>query len=380
LLRSLGIEFTDLPTRISLQAFRGEALIVGPGAISGPRENFFPLLGAAGVRAAVILEQSALPGDLPWPLKLARPILLGDGRVFSVAPGHPVLDGLEGEDCWPSAPEVFPLLKPARGPCRSLLNFLPRFPEKGGAFSLLLECLPGRTKFIFCQLPLVSACGRDPAADRILIELFRWLYSPADEPEPVFVVSGPGQEEADFCREMGLPESRSLLPPGAGRRAMVFAGRETAEYLSGRESELVPALEELVASGGRLLLLGLEPETLALWRPLLPAGLELRECPPGAGRAECPLSWGISQSEWEECFARASESPGLRLYQPLLPGGAGDLHPVAPPLVWKTDLGRGAVVICQFPFQRFYRDETVGAVAARFLTNLGFALQPGPAE
>ncbi|MDP8234808.1 MAG: hypothetical protein P9M08_00335 [Candidatus Erginobacter occultus] len=372
LLDSAGVEYTAIHTPFGLRAFRGETLLVGPRAFSSPRESLFTLLEDSGVRGVLILDQAVFPGDLPCPVEPGDPISTPGGRSVAVASGHPVLDGLEGEDLPRTGPGVRPLKKPGRGRYRSLIDPAPLRPDSGGFLSLVLECLPGGRRLIFCQIPLLGAVGRDPAADLLLANLVDLLFLPLEEPDPVFVIGGAGREERDFCRAMGLPGPRLSRPPGPYRQAIVFAGPGTVESLAGREDELVSSLGEMIESGGRLLLIGLDPETLPFWRPLLPEGLELAEYQPGAvSPPEDPLFRGISATDWEGCLRAASD---YSIYQTT---GEG-IHPVAP-LVGKADRGRGAVVICQFPFHRLLGEPASAASAAQFITNLGLAREPGPA-
>lgn len=363
LLSSLGVEFTALPTGLALRAFRGEVLLVGPGAFSSPRESFFSFLESTGVRSVLVLDQSVFPGDLPGELVLAEPL---------PAPGA-VSVGLEASDIPPAAPGTRPLVKPGQGSYRSLIDPIAGLNSNGAPLSLVLEYLPGERRIIFCQLPLLDSVGRDPAADLLLDNLVRVLVAPSEESVPVFVIGGGGGGEGEFCRELGLPEPRLTLPPGSFRRAVVFAGRETRESFSGREDELVSALKGMVADGGRVVLIGLVPETLSFWRPLLPEGLELEEYLPGAVSPPAgPLFRGVSPDQWGECLKKAEEA-GIEMYR--IRGE--ELRPVAPPLVGKADLGAGAVVICQYPFPRIFREPAAASAAAQFLTNLGLARRAG---
>lgn len=374
LLDSLGVEFTLLGSPQALRAFRGGVLLVGPGAFSSPRESFFSLLEEAGVESVLVLEQAVFPGDLPLELEAVDPLPAPGGPVLPAAPGHPALAGLEAEDLPPAAGR--PLKKPGRGNYRSLLDPGPGSPAIGGPFSLVLEALPGRKRLVFCQIPLVEAAGRDPGAGLLLAALAGYLPAGREEPEPVFVIGGPGEGEEEFCREMGLPEPRLSLPPEGYRRAVVFAGRRTVAALAGKEEETAGGLAALAVSGGRLLVLGLEPESLDFWWPLLPEGLELEELPsPDFGAPRDPLFWGISPADWEECLGRAAAA-GLPLYG--LRGG--DLRPVAPPLVAKAVQGAGSVAVCQYPFHRLSGEPAAAAAAAQFLSNFRLDRGPGPAE
>lgn len=370
LLASLEVAFTDLPTPLALRTFPGEILIVGPGAFSSPRESFFAILKDSVVRGVLILDQTVFPGDLSLPLEPLAPLASPGVQSVSVAAGHPVLEGLEAEDLPWAGPGVRPLKKPGRGSYRSLIDPAPLLPNSADPLSLIIESLPGERRIIFCQLPLVEAAGRDPAADLLLANLVDLLFFPIEEPDPVFVIGTASREEREFCRELGLPEPRLSRPPGPYRQAVVFAGPGTAEALAGEREELVLSLKELLESGGRLLLIGLEPETLPFWGELLPEGLELTGYQPSAVfPPETPIFWGISAADWEGCLRVAADYPFGQLI------GDG-IQPVAP-LVGKSDWGPGAVVICQYPFYRFFGEPLVAAAAAQFLTNLGLAREPG---
>ncbi len=361
----MGVEFTALPTGLALRAFRGEVLLVGPGAFSSPRESFFSFLDSAGVRSVLVLDQSVFPGDLPGELVLAEPLAAPGAEAVPV--------GLEASDIPPAAPGTRPLVKPGQGSYRSLIDPIPGLNGNGAPLSLVLEYLPGERRIIFCQLPLLDSVGRDPAADLLLDNLVRLLPAPIEEPRPVFVIGGGGGGEGEFCPELGLPEPRLTVPPASFLQVMIFAGRETRESFSGREDELVSALKGMVADGGRVVLIGLAPETLSFWRPLLPEGLELEEYLPGAVSPPAgPLFRGVSPDQWGECLKKAEEA-GIEMYR--IRGE--DLRPVAPPLVGKADLGAGAVVICQYPFPRLFREPAAASAAAQFLTNLGLARRAG---
>ncbi len=375
LLSALGVEFADLRTDLALRAFRGETLLVGPGAFSSPRDRFFALLEETGVRSVLVLDQDVFPDDLPLRLELGAPLPPPGSASIPAAPGHPALPGLGGEVLPAAGPGVCPLKKPARGRYRSLIDPESGSPAGGEALSLALEYLPGRPRIIFCQLPLVEAAGRDPAADLLLASLARALLLPGEDPEPVLVIGGPGREEEEFCRELGLPAPRLALPAAGHRRVIVFAGRSTASALSEKGDDLPGALAALAEGGGRVALIGLEPETLSLWRPLLPEGLELEDYAPGEfGPSADPLFWGITEAEWDECL-RLAEAAGVFLYRVR----GEELRPVASPLVWKAERGRGAVVVCQYPFHRLFGEPPVSAAAAQFFTNFSLARSPGPA-
>lgn len=212
-------------------------------------------------------------------------------RVFSAAPGHPVLAGLTDEDMsywsgdsdlqdaitpYSSSLRRFPermyhssnrnavasrtFIRPQIGACRALLVSGFDLQE-----SPLLEITRGKGRIILCSLDVTNRYGKDPAATRLVDNLFAYL---ADAPRPdpgkaaveVATAGDHGVTEATTVRltrpegnlgwgitagEMLLREQ--IFAPAPGRPLPVFLGNTTVHVEAGSvRTTLSP---ELFATG-----------------------------------------------------------------------------------------------------------------------------------
>ncbi len=180
LFTSLGIGYSEVTTDLSLLFFRGDALIIGPGAVTNTRSNLFHLLAKNSVITGGILclRQNVPTAELSFRM-LSRPL----SRVAEptiIAPGHPVFSGLSAEDFhnWRGEDEpARPLNTPFGSNCRALLELPAAGVNREG--SLLLEDnLDGRP-VLFCQLPVCESFSSEPVAGILLANMLRYITMPS---------------------------------------------------------------------------------------------------------------------------------------------------------------------------------------------------------
>ncbi len=194
LFTSLGVSYSDISSDLSLKLFRGDALIIGPGAVSNPWSNLFHLLTSdppfeGGI---LCLRQSMLPDDLP--ISILSGISPGADDPTVMASGHPIFLGLSSDDFRGWERENNPALfinKPSRGNYRSLLE-LPTRGENRKASLLLENIMDGRT-ILFCQFPVSSSFRSNPIAGILLANMLRFIVQ--SSPVNLFAPSA-NREEA----------------------------------------------------------------------------------------------------------------------------------------------------------------------------------------
>ncbi|MDR1284166.1 MAG: hypothetical protein LBK99_25620 [Opitutaceae bacterium] len=191
----------------------------------------FDHLVEQGLRV-LVLEQS-LGNLLGLQTESIRP-----RRAFISAPGHPVFDGLQNSDlsCWTGSSDLEAAITPLsaseqRWPervwhtsntnavaTRTLVR-----PQVGAARALavsgfdlqetpLLEVVRGKGRILFCQFDVTNRYGKDPAATRLLDNLFAYLTR---VPEPRPAVGKIGTLAAG-TEDVGLlhPLFRAAVPEG----------------------------------------------------------------------------------------------------------------------------------------------------------------------
>jgi hypothetical protein len=140
--------------------------------------------------------------------------------------------------------------KPARGDFRPILD--------GGfdlQFAPLMEYRQGKGLVLFCQLDVTGRTEPEPAAEALVINLFR--YAAAWKPEPVrraiYVGEPAGREHLKSCGIDAADYDGGDLSP-AGK--VLIIGPGGGEQLAGRKS----AVAAFVKGGGRILAIALDQQ------------------------------------------------------------------------------------------------------------------------
>ena len=204
----------------------------------------------------LILEQSD-NGLMDWRMRERRL-----GTAFSADDAHPVLAGLDDEDLsyWRGPADIVPAHKPPSRFFRHALSVgisVPFITQEGtvatfvfqrpcygrfrtilaGGYDLeeaaLVEMRSGTGRVIWCQMDVSNRYGLDPAATKLVNNLFAYAATkPETRPATVAYVGGPKGEA--FLERLGVRHSRDV---GIGRADVVVVG----ESASGKQDmPLVP--------------------------------------------------------------------------------------------------------------------------------------------
>jgi hypothetical protein len=357
LLESLGVACQRVAAGSDLTPY--DLLVVGKGALApgGPGPNVARVRDGLKV---VLFEQKAAALEGRFGFRVAE---YGLRQVFPRLPDHPALGGLDREQLrdWRGEATLLPAqleytIRPRYGPTvkwcgidvprlwrcgsrGSVASVLIEKPARGdflplvdGGYSLqyspLLEYREGRGMVLFCQLDVTGRTEADPAASRVVRNLFAYAAAWKPAPRRVAVYAGDpaGRRHLEAAgvplaseRDGALTLDRALvLGPGGGKALAPRAG-EVRAWLS---------------AGGRLLAIGLSQVELNL---LLPAPVRTQSAehigtffaPAAAGS---PLA-GVDPAEVHNRDPRAL---------PLVTGGA---HALGDGVLAQSDDGR--VVFCQ---------------------------------
>jgi len=134
-------------------------------------------------------------------------------------------------------------------------------------------------------------------------------------------------------------------------------------------------LERFLRRGGTALILGMTQETLADYRSLLPADLSLKRMRLGefTMKREEPLTWGVPQHALRTLRATLG-ALDLPEFQP----GPKAEAVTDPPMVTRSAVGEGALIVAQLPFWEVKAENGGPYVLAQMLTNLRVRLaEPG---
>jgi hypothetical protein len=380
-----GVDYLDLANQVELDNFNGDLLLIGPGAIKTPYSGLFDIIGKKGPEMEVVcFRQTVLPREMPLPLELLSGLEAIPGKGIIMAPGHPIFSGLDESDFqgWrgDSASFFLPMNKPFWGNYRSLmdLRLVGEIREKRG--SLLLEAFSAGKKMIFCQLPICTVYREEPVAGILFENLIRYSITPLGERGAVAFLSSPGSDIAGYFQKLGL--SASLNPVDFARfdRVILVYDRESKEYISREGINLIARLEGVLLRGGKIIILGLEPDSISSLDRLLPEGLGLEQVfalvPEGAIKRDSPLFRGIADCEWTECIGEAEEFfEDKPVYEITLVSSEKGWSLTTPPFICQLPSRKGTIIISQWPFFRQEKDKASLRVLCQFLTNLGLRLK-----
>ena len=381
-----GLDYLDLANQVALNNFNGDLLLIGPGAIKTPYSGIFDIIGKKGSEMGVIcFRQTILPREMPLPLELLSGLEAIPGKGIIMAPGHPVFSGLDESDFqgWrgDSASFFQPMNKPFWGNYRSLMDLRQvgeiRIREKRG--SLLLEVFSAGKKMIFCQLPICTVYREEPVAGVLFENLIRYSITVPAERGAVAFLSSPGSGIAGYFQKLGL--SARLNPADLTRfdRVILVYDRASKEYISREGINLIARLEGVLLRGGKIVILGLEPDSIRSLDRILPEGLGLEKVAAsikeGGVKRDSPLFWGVADSEWTGCIGEAGgffeDNP---VYKITLVSSEKGWPLTAPPFICQIPFREGTIIICQWPFFRQEEDKDSLRVFSQFLTNLGIRM------
>jgi hypothetical protein len=352
LLEESGIKYQLVQADSDLKEYG--LLIVGRQALSP--EGAVPILrGVAGGLKVLILEQDDEVLTRRFGFRIN---IHGERLAFARAPKHPALDGLSDANLhdWRGAATLvppyltvddvemgdpkwkwcgFPNTRVWRcGNHGNLTSILIEKPDRGDflpildcsfdlQYSPLLEYIEGNGRIIFCQLDVTGRTETEPAAQRLLLNLCKYLDGAAP-PRPRKVVYAGGDEGAKLLKDMEV-----RFEPLAAQ-----ALDETALLVLGPRPPAIPALANSVEKGVNVLCLGLSD---ADFTALLPGELKVKVAPTVPSlveRLDAPALVGISNAElhWRTLL----EVPALE--------PAGDNGNEALRVLSR---GRGTIVLCQ---------------------------------
>jgi len=295
-LRGAGIAFKSVDEKADLAAF--DVLIVGKAALTtnGPAPDISRVRD--GLRV-LLFEQTPEVLERRFGFRVAQ---YGLRTAFKRVPNHPLLAGLNPECLrdWRGEATILPprltyTMRPRagttvqwcdipvtrlwrrgnRGNVASVLIEKPArgdfFPIIDGGFDLqfspLMEFREGAGMILFCQMDITGRTEPDPAVDTLGCNLLRYLseWKPATRRTVVYA--------GDATMRSFLDSEGIAVTPYAGAKLLpdqlLVAGPGAGAQLSGK----APEITEWLASGGRLLALGLAQQDV---EALLPNKVKMR--------------------------------------------------------------------------------------------------------
>lgn len=175
----LGISYSEISTDLSILFFQGDAVIIGPGALTDSRREIFRLLrDNTGIGGGIFcLGQEAFPPDSPA-RAVGGPISRTEEPVIT-AGRHSIFSGLSPGDFrnWRGEKEpIYPLESSSGGGGSRPLLAAPE-EETGYPASLILEDRLGRVPVLFCQLPVCETFSTEPAAGILFVNMMRYVIN-----------------------------------------------------------------------------------------------------------------------------------------------------------------------------------------------------------
>ena len=285
LLKRLGISCQSVGADDDLSAY--DVLIVGKSALTtgGAAPDIRRVREGLKV---IVFEQPADVLEQRFGFRVAQ---CGLRNVFCRVPDHPALDGLQEDHLndWRGAATILPArlkyeLSPkfnrtptvtwcgipvtrlwrcgCRGNVASVLIEKPAcgdfLPLVDGGFSLqyspLLEYREGKGMVLFCQMDVTGRTEFEPAAERLVRNLLRYVsaWKPAPRREAVYVGDPAGRTHLKSAgMSLGSYEGGALSP-----EQVLIVGPGGGRELAGRASQIAA----WCAAGGRLVGLGLDQE------------------------------------------------------------------------------------------------------------------------
>ena len=398
LLDESGIKYQRVQADNDLKEYG--LLIVGRQALSP--DGAVPILrGVAGGLKVLILEQDEEVLTRRFGFRIN---IHGERLAFARAARHPALDGLSEANLhdWRGAATLvppyltvddvemgdprwkwcgFPNTRVWRcGNHGNVATIIIEKPDRGDflpildcsfdlQYSPLLEYVEGNGRIIFCQLDLTGRTEKEPAAQKLLPNLCRYLDSGRAIAPARRVLYAGGDEGAKLLRDMQV-----RFEPLAAQ-----ALDETAFLVLGPKPPAIPVTAS-VEKGLNVLCLGLSDSDLSA---LLPGELKVKAAPtvPSlAERLDDPALLGISNAElhWRTLLAVPALEPaggnGNEALRVLRKGrGTIALCQAAP---WMFDYAKKPYVRTTFRRNSFLVSRLLSNLGASFATAAAFAGDP----
>ncbi len=190
----------------------------------------------------------------------------GGWGAYANPAGPDVVRGDLPEDAladWRGDGELRPFVTPVLGEFTLLLDV--GQAGKGAPATAVLEVPHGKGRYVFSQLPLAGSFASEPAARYVLANLLAYTATLPALPPPAraAVLADPDEEAfAKAFDRIGLVAD--LNPPSLdGYGVAVVYGSEAAARRFGRTRAAgTQALRDLIAAGGKVVLLDLQPQTV----------------------------------------------------------------------------------------------------------------------
>ncbi|MCX8037129.1 MAG: hypothetical protein N3D11_08825 [Candidatus Sumerlaeia bacterium] len=294
LFKKLGISYESITARADLANY--DLLVIGKGALTVNEPGPDVSRVRDGLKV-VVFEQTPEVLEKRFGFRIAE---YGLRQVFKRVPDHPILAGLEAEHLrdWRGEATILPprltyelsrrfngaptvrwcdieVTRVWRCGCRgNVASVLIEKPARGdflpvvdGGFSLqyspLMEYREGKGRVLFCQMDVTGRTESDPAAERLVLNIFSYLSQQSNQPSvgpKVFYIGDPAGknhlESAGFSvgTYSGEPLSADdvlIVGPGGGQTLSAHAA----------------ALAKWLEAGGHLLALGLDEQEANAFLP-----------------------------------------------------------------------------------------------------------------
>lgn len=354
ILNESEIPFTSLTNQLSIGAFQGDLIIIGPK--EEPR--MMPTLlssvenkVADGISVISFQEKMEIGDQFIIPLTNLSPLPLNIKDITILSPNHPLFTGLTGNDFnnWRENGIVtsFPLIKPDKGNFRILA-------EADLSTTALLETFSGEGKFIFCQLPVIDKFNSEPIAQALFVNLIRYALVKQETMQPAVIHGNTETEMIEILNSLSVTQDIT----GKSNIAIICLDEKSEEIPHKEPTPIPPHIKEIIEKGGIILVFASLPKAVDFLRikenikrmRIAPATQQRIYRPSEdiiALEKGNPLLWGLDES-------------GINL---LIREGK----------MYKFQVGNANVIICQ---SSFYKDnpENFG-VLSQLLTNLGIKIE-----
>lgn len=358
----LDIQFVPLKSRLSLEAFEGDLIIIGPETISADylHNILLTLEEKVNQGLGVLCFTYKDPPEFKMNLESVnpQPELLWASEI--TAPGHPVFQGIKEKDFlnWTIYPYALP-----QGNFRALLR-----TDTSEEDSPLIEFPHGRGKFIFCQMPVIERFDLDPAARIFLENLIRYACLEQIPLQPAIIYAGPESQTLEILDSIGVVGLRNPEELSKADYIIICADIELKLLNNKRFQQ---ELNKIIRQGSTLIIFGFSLGNEDLFKRLIP-GLEWAECvlAPVDIDKENPILWGITKNDIEQIFSMDlffSFSNNKNMTMLVKPG-----------LMAKIEQGQGRIIIC--PGELKEDNPKNIPFISQLLTNLGVKISGGDNE
>jgi beta-galactosidase len=300
--------------------------------------------------------------------------------VQPIDAGHPVLEGLTAEDFryWRGDHYVTRqnLVKPAEGNFRPILAYGNSTTPVADRTSLV-EVFHGRGGYLVSQMVLVEKLDTEPVAPRLLANMLNYArrrqVQDAEFLRRKLALVAPVSEagKKDWLESLGAEVD--VLTPKAVQDLAAYKVAVVVLAKGFPAAGEMGVLQQWVRQGGKLLVLGLTPQTAAEGASLCGATAALVNPKSMSNnlvvkRRSDELTLGLSNADlcWEKPLV--ARPPLVRLQGPTVSDLTED------PLLEKVVAGGGLMAVCQFPLPAEKDLDLARRAASILLTNLGVGL------